>query len=224
MLRAYPHPYGSTPHALTTHGANCSPFSQPYLLTTADTRNLAPCPTVPLAPVGPRCRHGGGQRLRHETRLQSAVMLPHRPLTAVARALGHTRWRCWAMTRGARSTQPGHAGASPGASAPMHADPSRETARLTQCLAPSCHERPSGGLWRRVRPSTQIWRPVRVIWDMSSRCRSWPKDAYFAGQGQQARGGCGCQSPVSLTDPAPVMPHRRWPGQKACFCVMATTT
>lgn len=34
---------------------------------------------------------------------------------------------------------------------PMRADPSRDTGRLTAGLAPFCHERPSGGLWRRVR-------------------------------------------------------------------------
>jgi hypothetical protein len=38
-------------------------------------------------------------------------------------------------------------------------DPSRDTARLTDTLAPSCHERPSGGLWRRAPPSTQFWAP-----------------------------------------------------------------
>jgi hypothetical protein len=33
------------------------------------------------------------------------------------------------------------------------------TARLTDGVAPSCHERPPGGLWRRARPSTQMWAP-----------------------------------------------------------------
>jgi hypothetical protein len=35
---------------------------------------------------------------------------------------------------------------------PPPADPSRATARLPDTLAPSCHERPPTGLWRRVRP------------------------------------------------------------------------
>jgi hypothetical protein len=38
----------------------------------------------------------------------------------------------------------------------MRADPSRDTARLTQCLAPSCHDRPAGGLWDGGAPSTQM--------------------------------------------------------------------
>ncbi len=42
---------------------------------------------------------------------------------------------------------------------PIRADPSHGTDCLTDRLAPSCHERPSAGLWSRAGPSTQNWAP-----------------------------------------------------------------
>jgi hypothetical protein len=73
-------------------------------------------------------------------------------LAAAAQAPGYARWRGLGMRGRICQRNLDRPGRSPGASAPMRADPCHDTGRLTDALAPSCHERPSGGLWRRVRP------------------------------------------------------------------------
>jgi hypothetical protein len=87
----------------------------------------------------------------------------------------------------------------------MHAGPSRDTARLTDTLAPSCHERPSGGLWRRATPSTQMWTTVGVISGVwcERRQSPRPKDVFPVGQHQEGTRGVGVPSPESRHTPAP---------------------
>jgi hypothetical protein len=67
------------------------------------------------------------------------------PLTAAARAPSYADWRGWWDGEG-RMVDPTWAvlEALWGYRRPMHAAPSRDTASLTDSLAPSCHERRPG--------------------------------------------------------------------------------
>jgi predicted small lipoprotein YifL len=56
------------------------------------------------------------------------------------------------------------------------ADPCRRTDHLAESIAPSCHERPSGGLGSRVGPfDANVGTLYRFFGGMVSQVRVWPK-------------------------------------------------
>jgi hypothetical protein len=70
-----------------------------------------------------------------------------------------------------------------------HVNPSHGTDRLTDSLTSCCHERPSGGLWRRARPSTQNWAPCAGCFGGAVWGYSWPKGRGGVPQIQEDAGG-----------------------------------
>jgi hypothetical protein len=144
-----------------------------------------------------------------------------RPPADAARAPGHARRRGRCDDKG----EPANATwtvleALQGHRRPMHADPSRDTARLTDRLAPSCHERHPGGLWRRAGP---LDANLGILWGEFQGCGTGGARApgrrvsFLWDRFRRPRGGPESPPRNRVRDPTPSWPYRRWPRQQGCF-------
>ena len=94
-----------------------------------------------------------------------------------------------------------------------------ESPRLTDGLAPSCHERPPTGLWRRAGPSTQNWALCAgYLGGCGVGGGRAPAEGGVSGAAESGQTrGVGLRSGVLPLDPTPHLRTSAGEPAKACF-------